>query len=160
MVVKLRNCLFLILLRPTFIYVILIFALRRAELHTRAAGYKYFSAVLAPPFYRRDFIKREEESKVIFCRKCSLLNEMIFGKIYRIIGDKFRCGWKCGHQSQKTKTFCKTLNPLFQFFHISIISSVLLCYNVFLKNPALSSSLTYYFHAYTAKRELVFYESF
>lgn len=45
--------------------------------------------------------------------------QFIIWKRHRIIGGKFRCGWKCCHQSEKSKTFCKTLNPLFQFFHNS-----------------------------------------
>ena len=53
---------------------------------------------------KRDLVKRKEVGEVIFRRKRFLFDEMILGKIHRIIGDKFRCGWKCGHQSQKTKT--------------------------------------------------------
>ena len=49
-------CLFFILFRPTHIYIMLIFTLRRTELHIGAAGYKYLSTVLAQ-FQRRVFIR-------------------------------------------------------------------------------------------------------
>ena len=79
---------------------------------------KHFPAICIPHrfptfFYKRDLVKRKEVGEVIFRRKRFLFDEMILWKIHRIIGDKFRCGRKCGHQSKKSKVFCKALNPLF-----------------------------------------------